>query len=69
MKSRRVIITIEAETDAPMVYLRRMDLWCLGRDGLKRHLDFDRSKPSHIVQVQVNAIKPERKAKRAKGAK
>lgn len=69
MKSRRVILTIEVQTDAPMVYLRRMDFWCLGRDGLKRHLDFDRSKPFHIVQVQANVIRPEPKPKRAKGGK
>lgn len=64
MKPRRVIITIEAETDLPLATLRNIDsIELVGIDGFPDYLFAHDGDGSRIVQVQANAIKPERKAK------
>ena len=71
MKSRRVILTIEVETDLPLAELRRVHyMECSDKEGFLSDPLYRRHDAVHrIVQVQANAIRQERKAKRAKGAK
>lgn len=71
MKSRRVIITIEAETDLPLATLRNIDSIEVNRaNGFPDYLFAHDGEGDRIVQVQVNAIKPEsKKARWAKFAK
>ena len=74
MKSRRVILTIKVETRYSLASLRsdlnHIHLSC-GRWIVRYPVTEDLQYETHerIVQVQANAIRPERKAKRAKGAK
>ena len=71
MKPRRVIITIEAETDLPLATLRNIEsIELVGIDGLPDYLFAHDGDGNRIVQVQVNAIKSEpKKARWAKFAK
>ena len=56
---RRVIATLEVETNASLDDLGRAENWCFFIDNV--------APPAKIVQVQINVVKPERK-KRAKRA-
>lgn len=77
MKSRRVILTIEVETNLPTADLRRLEMvQFLPRDGWSYDIYNleGTDQGERIVQVQVNAIKPEpqprsQRARMAKFAK
>jgi hypothetical protein len=63
MKARRVFVTLEIETDAPLDVLRDVRRWTdTVREGEAWYCD------ATVEQVQVNVAKPEPKGK-AKGGK
>lgn len=56
MKPRRVIVTLEIETDAPLSDLRNRKLW---RHAYWGAIDADEENAVH--QVNVNVVKPDRR--------
>lgn len=59
MKTRRVMVTFELETDIPSKYLKDRNWWY---DDFGFAFDTERQE-SKIIQIQVNAIKPTPKKK------
>lgn len=65
MKTRRVMVTLELETDATIAELRDREVW-VAPDGV---LDASRvifGDSTRVIQVQANVIKPGKKAKAKK---
>ena len=58
MKSRRVILTIEAASDLPLDVLRDIESIEFNRAGISEYLLKHGSETDRIVQVQANAIRP-----------
>lgn len=56
MKSRRVIVTLEVETDAPLSDLRNRKLW---RHAYWGAIDADGT--NAVRQVHANVVKPDRR--------
>lgn len=78
MKSRRLVLTIEVDTDLTIAEISKADRIAIGMDSHMGAVWIYREPgpgSGRLVQVQVNAIQPVRKpyklpkAKRAKGAK
>ncbi len=58
MKPRRVVLTIEVETNEPLRALRSADSLTLYKEGsIVGYIDF-------IEQIQANVIRPRAKAKK-----
>ena len=54
MKPRRVIVTLELETDAPLPVMRRAGNWWISLDGAERDWD------TKVLQVAPNVIRQKR---------
>lgn len=68
MKPRRVIVTLEIETAAPLALCRSAAAWNEPK-GECVYLNSDEERCQYfltVIQVQVNVIKPERAARKKK---
>lgn len=60
MKPRRVTLTLEVKTDAPLNVLRSLDVYI----GMMELEDDDNYYSVHVLQVQANVVKPLKEGKK-----